>query len=214
MRITKLLSFGGMIVVSGLASATNLLFATDAGAPISQTQLNEYGDRVTAISQNGLAYGAEGGFTPNVVLDYTNDVGTWGTGYGNFSTAIWGRNATSSSTSDATPVSFTLTADSGFLVRLRSIRLADWNGTQLQTTFRVLDGSNNELFNWQGIPDGTTSTLITFPSVVGESLTVTWNNGWNTGGRELVFSQEAVPEPATMTVLGVAALAILRKRRK
>lgn len=214
MRITKLLSIGGMVVVSGLASATNLIFTTDSGALINQTQLEDYGDRVTSVSQGGLAYGPEGGFTPNVVLDYTTNVGLWGTGYGDLPTAIWGRNSSSGSTSDATPVSFTLTADPGFLVRLRSIRLADWNGSQLVTTFRVLDGSSAELFNWQGIPDGTTNTLITFPSVVGESLTVTWNNGWNTGGRELVFSQEAVPEPATMTVLGVAALAILRKRRK
>lgn len=214
MKFTRLAVFGAVMTIAGVASATNLLFATDTGAQLADSSLATYGDRVTAVSQGGFGYGAEGGFTPNVVIDYTTNVGTWPTGYGNFPTAIWGRNSSSSSTSDATPVSFTLTADSGYLVRLRSIRLADWNGTQLQTTFRVLDGSNNELFNWQGIPDGTTSTLITFPSVVGESLTVTWNNGWHTGGRELVFSQEAVPEPATMTVLGVAALAILRKRRK
>ncbi len=214
MNFTKLIAFGAVMTVAGVASATNLLFAKDTGAQLNDEDLSTYGDRVTAVSQSGFGYGSEGGFTPNVVVDFTANVGPYATGYGNLPTAIWGRNSSSFSTSDATPVSFTLTADSGYLVRLRSIRLADWFGTSLVTTFRVLDGSNNELFNWQGIPDVNSSTLLTFPSIVGESLTVTWNNGWHTGGRELVFSQEAVPEPATLTILGVAALAALRKRSK
>lgn len=217
MKICQLTGVMGLVLVTSASQATNLLWMDVAGGPLTQTDFvaGGYGHRVTSTVMGTYQYGSEGGFTPNIAIDYTPDSGPWGSGYGDLPTAIWGVNAISSSTSDLNPVVIKLIADPGWFVRLDSIRLADWAGTtQDQTTMRVLDGSNNVLFTWNGIPDTTTNTLITFPNIVANTLTVTWNNAWHTGGRELIFSQsDSIPEPATITALALVGIAALRRRK-
>ncbi|MFM9872031.1 MAG: hypothetical protein ACKVQS_01045 [Fimbriimonadaceae bacterium] len=202
---------------AGIASATSLTFANVSGGPVSTLQLADYGDRVTSAVMGDFSYGADQGFTPNVVADYGDGTATWGAGYGSFSSCIWNQNATSANTSEANPVRLTLTADAGFLVRLHSLNLADWSGsTNDQTTIQVLDGGNTVLNTLSLLPDTTTFTALdyTASNLVASSLTITWNNAWHTGGSDIVFSQEAVPEPVSLFVISGLAVAVLRRNRK
>ncbi|MBL8067300.1 MAG: PEP-CTERM sorting domain-containing protein [Armatimonadetes bacterium] len=217
MKRKHLVSVVAAAGIASVSSATNLLWMDVAGGSLSQTDFvaGGYGHRVTSTVMGNYQYGSEGGFTPNISASYTPDSGPWGSGYGDLPTAMWGVQAASSGAPNDHPVSMTLSADPGWFVQLRSIRLADWSGsTSDQTTLRALDGNNNELFSWTGIPDTNTNTLIVFPNVVAQTVTLTWNNAWHTGGRELIFSQtDSIPEPATLALLGAAGFAALRRRR-
>src|SRR5687767_8032083 len=72
----------GFVSQSRATELTFQIAGAGNGALIPQT----YGDRVIATTMGGFTYGAGGGFTPNVVVDYRGkstqvDLNHWATNY-------------------------------------------------------------------------------------------------------------------------------------
>lgn len=108
----------------------------------------DYGDRVTGASQSvaggTFTYGNLGeGFTPNVVVSYgpfATVPQVWSSGYGNLSHVAW--------TSQKYVLEIVLTADPGFLVKLRDFDLGGWpNKNYIINSIQVFDGANSLLYN-------------------------------------------------------------------
>ena len=89
---------------------------------------------------------------------------------------------------------------------------------------RLYDAADNEIFSMLNVSaqeDLTTAQIFAFDPVTGvrkarfEILANARpnNDSW-TGVAEVRFDTEAVPEPATMAVLGLGAATLLRRRRK
>src|SRR4051812_40019817 len=72
-------------LITAVSHATVLTFDV-AQAGDGSIMPQAYGDRVTATTMGSFSYGAAGGFTPNVVVDYVGsggqtDLNFWSTGY-------------------------------------------------------------------------------------------------------------------------------------
>ncbi len=133
---------------------TTLVFQPQTGSfgteqPIPQA----YGDRVVATTQDGYLYGSEGGFTPNVVVDWNTGTSPlhgnavhYPTGFGDlvhvFEVEPEGRG-----------VEVTFTADQGWFVELHGFDMAGWNRADYTiNAVRVLDGAGQTLFEQTDVP--------------------------------------------------------------
>lgn len=82
----------------------------------------------------------------------------------------------------------------------------------------LLDGGNTNFgFNWFAAYTSD-SGFLSNESMPGDAVNALANPGFNTGGAGIQYSNynrfEAVPEPATMTALGLGVAAMLRRRKK
>ena len=89
--------------------------------------------------------------------------------------------------------------------------LAGWfNSSPPNLNGRVLaqDGLDGGL----GVLIGRFSSTTDAPSMLGTSLSATWNQGLGTGGSSGSFTVAAIPAPGALALLGVAGLAGRRRR--
>jgi hypothetical protein len=130
------------------AKATVLTFDTGLtnGAIMPQT----YGDQVVSTISGTFSYGAAGGFTPIIAVDYTSpdaplDLNFWTTGYSDLV------NILENEPDGENGYTVRLTADPGFLVRLDSFDLGNFGGAVTLAGIRVQDGLGNLLFSLSNI---------------------------------------------------------------
>jgi len=114
---------------------------------------------------------------------------------------------------------FIFTADSQYYVRLHSFQMGGWPNTNRTLPFLqvLLDG--NPVFTQTNVAiSGTTANTFSFdPNVVkGGVIEIRFGNDWNVAIDNIGFSQELIPEPASLTLLGagLAGLALRRRTRK
>jgi Ca2+-binding RTX toxin-like protein len=201
-------------VVQSLESRTMLtVLLFDTASTINQS----YGDRVTAVAQNGYTYGSAGGFTPNVVVSTgpsANNMSHWGTGYGSLSGVVY--------PNVESRAEFTLTADAGFSVTLSSFDVASWAANNTITGVKVLDGQGNTLYAQSNvlIPGGssTAKKTFSFPTPLkAQSLKIVIDatnlglRAENIGIDNIVFGQTAAappPPPAFATLAADGTLTV------
>jgi len=204
------------------AHATLLTFDIDGAAdrdPIPQA----YGDGVTAIDMGAFHYGADGGFTPNVSISYASatggDLNFWSDNFNDLTNVIH---------NDADPqdgFTITFTADPGFYVMLESLDMGNWTEAMTVPGMDVQDGGGATLASYSSIllPKWDTQSHVSFsPGVQGETLilhvdtTGLGGNSDNVGLDNILFSQVAVPEPASLllTTSALFGLVLLRRGRR
>lgn len=157
------------------AASTELIFepTTQAGVPVDAA----YGDRVSATAQDGFLYGAGGGFTPNVTVDYgpwdLSDLRRWTTGYGDLEGVLYdeqdGRGY----------LEVRFAADAGWRTRLEGFDMAAWRVGGSIRFVRVWNGAGDILFEQTDVDVPTTGHLhFAFdPPLEGRWLTIAFDAG-------------------------------------
>ncbi|MBX3110390.1 MAG: PEP-CTERM sorting domain-containing protein [Fimbriimonadaceae bacterium] len=223
--MNRLTLLAALVALACASQATILTFGdlTDtAGAPLGNYGPIDtaYGDNVTATSDAVGSYGMGTGWTPNVttsyetldgaLLHYSDQLLHWDLNYGDLEHIAFAEVGNGTAR-------VILTADAGWSVRLESFDLAGWpNADHALSFLRVLDGSYNTVWDSGAtVAHGAGPTHDHYaPDIVGQTLIIEWGQNWNIGIDNISFSQtDAVPEPATMAVLGLGALALKRRRR-
>lgn len=167
------------------------------GAPIDQA----YGDRVATTPQSGLMYDTEGGFTPNVVVDYGflpfAAPSLWRNGYGDLVNVLF----------DAQPsygrIDIRMTADEGWNVALSGFDLATWAAVDPIRSLRIYTSTGDVLLSESDVEISADShTEYRFdPPLTGQWISIAFDSGNLAGGSEYVgidniaFSQLPVVVP-------------------
>jgi hypothetical protein len=128
---------------------TVLTFQPATGAYPNGTVLSQnYGDRVTAATQNGFKYGTAGGTTSKVLAFYGGTgfgtATTWAASYGDLQNVIYPN-------PNGTKFHMSLTADAGYNVTLSSFDMASYGGEYTIASLKVKDGAGNTLFSRSNI---------------------------------------------------------------
>jgi hypothetical protein len=222
MRITRtmsaLLCAGYLLTTSAYATVLTFDNASSSNIPY------DYGSRVDA---SGVDVGGRTNFnlthgeTPNVAVQmFTADFSDWSQSTNLF---VWGSNY-----ADLTDVAyhnfgqgarFIFTADSQYYVRLHSFQMGGWPRTDRTLPFLQVLVDGNPVFTQTNVAiSGTTANTFSFdPNVVkGGVIEIRFGNDWNVAIDNIGFSQELIPEPASITLLvgGLAGLALRRRTRK
>lgn len=210
------------LLINGSAMAATILTFDATGIFNGAVLDQNYGDRVTGPSNAFGSYGTtDGNYTPNVLVDNgLMQARLWTTGYGNLTNVFY-------EDQDGVDLSFTLTADSGFLVRLQSFDLASFGavGTITPEAVSVRDGSGNLLFALDSLTVSSTARNTLTPQVAASQLVVTIRasalglSSDNVALDNITFSQEAaptdgVPEPGTWATVAGALIGLLVVRRR
>lgn len=137
-----------LMALCGQARATILTFdpVTAPDAAVSQA----YGDRVASANQFGFNYGADYGFTPNVVVEYRPTLRYKETGYGDLTNFLYRED------SGNRLIEINLNADNGYNVCLHYFDLAAEIGEALLVkSITVTTGQLVEVYraDWVLIPD-------------------------------------------------------------
>ena len=114
---------------------------------------------------------------------------------------------------------FIFTADSQYYVRLHSFQMGGWPNTDRTLPFLQVLVDGNAVFTQTNIViSGTTANTFSFDpnAVKGGVIEIRFGNDWNVAIDNIGFSQELIPEPASLTLLGagLAGLALRRRTRK
>ncbi len=159
--------------LAAAASATVLTFddgATSDGALIPQG----YGDNVIATTMGTYSYGAAGGFTPGIGVDYIGvpsvqpDLNLWTTGFNDLVNVI------EYEPDGNGPWSIRFTAAAGSLARLEAFDLGNYGGAVTLPGLTVADGNGTVLWSRSNltIPDNSTPGHLTFSPLVSASTLV------------------------------------------
>jgi hypothetical protein len=182
-----------------------------------------YGDRVDAL---GFDSGRRGNFdlthgaTPNVAVQmFDADYSNWSR-LGDL--IVWVDNfADLTNVANHLPnraARFIFTADPQWYVRLHSFQMAGWATNQTLPFLQVLVDGNPVFTLTNIVISGTTASTFSFdPNVVkGSVIEIRFGNNWDVGIDNIGFSQELIPEPASLTLLGagLAGLALRRRNKK
>ena len=213
-------------LLAGAASASATVLTFDiSGAGNGSIMPQAYGDQVTSTTDGSFSYGATGGFTPNVVVDYTSpdpplDLNFWTTGYSDLV------NVVENEPDGEAGYTIRLTANSGLFVRLDGFDLGNFGSAVTLTGLRVVDGDGNVLFSMSNIAVAANSQPhMDFDfagGLFGSQLDIIVDttgmggNSDNMGLDNIQFGQDVVPEPSAyaMLVFGVALFSILAARNR
>ena len=184
----------------------------------------DYGSRVGA---SGVDVGGRTNFdlmhgaTPNVAVQMftanysdwsqlTNLFVWWGTNYADLTDVAYHRSGQGAR--------FIFTADSQYYVRLHSFQMGGYYINQTLPFLQVLVDNNPVFTQTNIVISGTTANTFSFDpnAVKGGVIEIRFGNDWNVAIDNIGFSQELIPEPASLTLLGagLAGLALRRRTRK
>jgi hypothetical protein len=184
----------------------------------------DYGDRVDASGADSggrISFDLTHGETPNVAVQmFTADFSDWSQ-----SSNLYVRR---SSYADLTDVAyhsfgqgarFMFTADSQYYVRLHSFQMGGRPNTNRTLPFLQVLVDGNPVFTQTNVAiSGTTANTFSFdPNVVkGGVIEIRFGDNFDVGIDNIGFSQELIPEPASLTLLGagLAGLALRRRNKK
>jgi hypothetical protein len=167
-----------------------------------------YGDRVTATPQNGFSYGTDGGFTPNVVVEYgvlpEALPSLWKTGYGDLTNILF------EDQDGYGHLEVTLTADVHWNVVLWGFDMAAYSAVAPINGVTVRDGQGNVLFSAPGaqIPSSGHGVFAFDPPLEAPVLIIavdSHNLGTfsdNIGIDNISFGQISAPMPVRSTTWG------------
>lgn len=216
--MTKEILTLGILGLGALSQATVLTF--DITGNSNGNFLDQgYGDNVAAATVGNFGYDISNGTTPDVTVDYSrSDSGPlswWSTGYSDLTNVIYNENDGDSL------LRITFTASNNQNVVLNSFDIGNFGGAVTLPGLSLKDGNGLTLVQLTDVPIPSFSSPASnfvvggFASqvlVLELDLTGLGGNSDNIALDNISFSQEAVPEPATM--LGLAALGALVARRK
>lgn len=203
-------------------SATVLTFEGTAFGGSGTQFSDEYGDHVTNFGLVGdnFIYGASGGVTPNVVVDYlpaapNGPFSNWTSGYGDLENAL-------GHVSFGVPGEVVLTPDAEFQVTLHGFDIGAWFVDYPDSRVRVLDSAGivrfdsgvfTALFKPNGVDVGHYSFPLN-PITSSLALRIEVTDYGDLGLDNVYFSQSAVPLPAAAWLLGAAVggLGFMRRR--
>jgi hypothetical protein len=181
---------------------TVLTFAPATGTWANYTALSQnYGDRVTAATQNGFKYGTTGGTTAHVLALYGGTgwgtASTWTTGYGDLNNIVFPN-------PNGTKFHMSLTADAGFNVTLSGFDMAGYGTDYTINSVKVLDGNGATLFSRSSVkilgPAGTTKhTHFTFATPLKASKLQINFDSTNQGGYDVGIDNVQFSEVALAT---------------
>ena len=183
----------------------------------------DYGDRVDASGADSggrISFDLTHGATPNVAVQmFTANYSDWSQ---STNLSVWGSNY-----ADLTDVAyhsfgqgarFIFTADSQYYVRLHSFQMGGYYINQTLPFLQVLVDNNPVFTQTNIVISGRTANTFSFdPNVVkGSVIEIRFGSNFNVGIDNIGFSQELIPEPASLTLLGagLAGLALRRRTRK
>lgn len=212
----------GLVGGAAFAPATVLTFDI-TGISNFQNMNQGYGDNVTSTSAGSFSYGVGAeGFTPNVTAQYgTLDPALWTTGYGDLANVLF-------EDQDASGIlTITFTADAGYNAVLHGFDLAAYttafsNDPTVQSITVTDGGANTYYSQTNGVVSRTGHTGYDFSAnpIAGSVLKISID-ARNLGSLNddiaidnIRFSQQAVPEPATMAALGLGLAAMIRRKRR
>jgi hypothetical protein len=205
---------------SSLSYATLIDFSN-----VSGTIPTDYASRVNA---SGTDIGGRAGFdltygpTPNVAVqmfsaDYQggtwNSLGPlywWGSQYAD----LYGVAYHSPANQGAR---FIFTADSGYWVRLHQFQMGGWPNTNRTLPFLQVLVDGTPIFTQYNVAiSGTTANTFAFDpaTVKGNVLEIRFGGDWNVGIDNIGFSQELIPEPASLLALSAGLTGLIRLRRR
>jgi hypothetical protein len=215
--------------IAGVASAFVLSLALSHATVIDFENLtfipDDYADRVDSSgndSQNRGGYNLTHGATPNVQVrmfsanyqdgswNRLNTLARWGGGYANLVNVAYHFPSNQGAR-------FIFTADSGYWVRLHSFQMGGWPNRDQPLPFLQVLVDGNPVFTQQDITiSGSTADTFSFdPNVVkGGVIEIRFGGNWNVGIDNIGFSQELIPEPASLLALGAGLAGLMGLRRR
>ena len=173
-----------------------------------------YGSNLTP-NLAGISYRT---FTAATGTTLTNYLEFWNTGYGDLTKVAF-----ASTNGYAAEVS--ITAASGYAVRLLSFDMAGWpSADRVNSIMRLTDAAGNTLLNYaaagpipiQGDANGPRHTAFA-PDLVSGTIRIQWGNDWNVGIDNVRFQIVPIPEPPVWALLVVAGPLVAwwaRRRRQ
>lgn len=220
-RLLKGVSFG---VVSGVLSlsagyATVIDYENLTSIPL------DYADRVDATgtdSQSRGGYNLTHGATPNVQVrmfsanyqdgswSQLSTLFRWGSNYANLVNVAYHAPSNQGAR-------FIFTADSAYYVRLHGFQMGGWPNLNQPLPFLQVLVDNNPVFTQTNITiSGSTADTFSFdPNVVkGGVIEIRFGGNWNVGIDNIGFSQELIPEPASLLALGAGLAGLIGLRRR
>lgn len=197
------------------ANATILTFNNSDGVS-SNASLPTYGDNVASGSQDTFTYydGGEG-YTNKVSLDFTSVAGTYQT----YTDAVW----TGTIYSDGRYITFTPSA--GASVTINDLNLESYGSGSIDylkvVTFDNTGFENGTLLS---VVSSTTSVVsgpvgqlfsVNYTGAPGQVIGLTFGgSGSNVAIDSLRFSQQLAPEPASLAMLSLGGLLLLKRRSR
>lgn len=213
---------GAAMMFAGYSQAQATILTFDLQAAGNTSMPQAYGDNVNAASDATGSYGVGAeGYTPNVTVAYgaPGEGSTrWGTGYADLT------NVYENETDGDTTLTLTLTADPGYQVVLYEFDMGAWSASLTFNGFTVTDLDHNIVLASEGSTFLSNSTHSHFDFGGGSGVSASnmqivfdlsglGGNSDNVGVDNIRIGQ-VVPEPASLALVTVGGLHVIRRRRR